>query len=397
MEFMLLSKEVTQDYCRKIRMPEGATRILLEITERINRDEKLYEIYKEFYVNYIDSGYWTTVWEPLNIHPYVEETFGNHASLFYLHAALERLPRTEQKYSEWGIGEDIFVETLRDIGVWVQNAYNLVGYYAIRNFSWIWRHLEAKLFRLGRMQYLAQPYKGDVKGFYNPQKDIVLFLCNTGLELRANGDKQGVCKKEKTTDGFVTEYQETDEYYVGNPVTPYGKGLKTQVKLKKEEWQKVLDQEDCLLDLHIPRDGEFDMKTITDSYLQAKEFFAKHFPELAVKGMVCHTWLFTPQLQEMLPQTSKIVKFQRQFYLYPTDGSVSFLWNFVFDELTQEKDAKPDNFLRSQVLNYLKDGKEIFDMNGVFLDVGGNLGDVSYMDQYDEGEYSFINHSYEIT
>ncbi|ANY76186.1 hypothetical protein BBD41_28430 [Paenibacillus ihbetae] len=359
-------------------MPEGATEILVDITDKINQDPRLFEIYRDFYKSYIDSGYWTTIWEPLTIHPYVREVIGKEASLFYLHAALQRLPLTEQKYSEKGLSQELFVETLKDIGVWVQHAYQLVGYYAIGNFGWIWRHLEAKMFRLGGMQFMATPFSGVVKGFYNFKEDVLLLLCGDGLELRANGDMQGVCNKEKTTDGFVTEYLETEDYYIGHPVTSIGKGLNTQVKLEKTKWTKVLDKDDILLEVHIPRDTKFDMDSLQDTYKQAKAFYAAYFPEIEYKGMVSHSWLFTPQLQEMLPSSSNIVKFQKQFYLYPTAGSERFLWNFVFNELTEIKDAKPDTLLRKQVLRYLEEGKEIFDMNGVFLDICGDFGTVTY-------------------
>lgn len=377
MELWLRSRELTQAYCRKILMPEGATEILVDITDKINQNPRLFEIYRDFYKSYIDSGYWTT-WEPLTIHPYVREVIGKEASLFYLHAALQRLPHTEQKYSERGLSQELFVKTLKDIGVWVQHAYQLVGYYAIGNFGWIWRHLEAKMFRLGGMQFMATPFSGIVKGFYNIKEDVLLLLCGDGLELRANGDMQGVCNKEKTTDGFVTEYLETEDYYIGHPVTSIGKGLNTQVKLEKTEWTKVLDKDDILLEVHIPRDTKFDMDSLQDTYKQAKAFYAAYFPEIEYKGMVSHSWLFTPQLREMLPSSSNIVKFQKQFYLYPTAGSERFLWNFVFNELTEIKDAKPDTLLRKQVLRYLEEGKEIFDMNGVFLDICGDFGTVTY-------------------
>ncbi|MDR6879984.1 acyltransferase domain-containing protein [Bacillus sp. 3255] len=378
MEYVLLSPELTQHYCRKIKMPEGATELLVGIANRLNHDPKLMDIYKEFYMNYIESGHWTTVWEPLTIHPYVEEVFGNEASLLYLHAALQRLPLTEQRYAERGLSEQLFFETLRDIGVWVQNAYNLVGYYAIRNFSWIWRHLEARMFRIGGMQFMPMPFSGVVKGFYNAQEEAFLLLCGEGMELRANGDMQGVCKKEKTDDGFVTKYEETEDYFIGNPVTPIGKGMNKQVKLKRDEWTKVLDKGDTMFEIHIPRDTAFDMDHIKETYKEAKAFFAAYFPEVQSKGMVCHTWLFTPQLREMLPSSSNIVKFQEQFYLYPTAGSVRFLWNFVFNELTEVKDAKPDTSLRRKVLQYLEEDKEIFDMHGVFLDLCGEFGNVAY-------------------
>lgn len=175
MELLLLSKDLTQQYCKKILMPEGATEILVEIANKLNADQKLLDIYMEFYKNNIESGHWTTVWEPLTIHPYVEETFGNEASLLYLHAALQRLPLAEQKYAELGLSEELFVETLRDISVWVQNAYNLVGYYAIRNFSWIWRHLEARMFRISGMQFIATKFSGVVKGFTMRRRNAFYF------------------------------------------------------------------------------------------------------------------------------------------------------------------------------------------------------------------------------
>lgn len=359
-------------------MPEGATAILVQIAGAINQDQKLYDIYEAFYRHEIESGHWTTVWEPLTIDPYVTEVFGDEASLFYLHAALQRLPLAEQRYAERGLSDALFVETMRDIGVWVQNAYHLVGYYAIRNFSWIWRHLEARMFRLGSMQYIETKFSGIVKGFYNAEQDAFLLLCGPGMELRANGDMQGVCQKEKTTDGFVTVYEETEDYYRGHPVTPIGKGLREQVTLRKDEWAKVLDKDDSLLEIHIPRDAAFDMESVKASYAEAKHFFAAYFPEIKCKGMVCHTWLFTPQLRDMLSSSSNIIRFQKQFYLYPTAGSVRFLWNFVFNELTEVKDAVADTSLRKKVLDYVQEEREIFDMNGVFLDLCGEFGDVSY-------------------
>lgn len=362
-------------------MPEGATERLADIAGRIGRDQRLFGIYREFYKENIESGHWTTVWEPLNVHEAVREAFGKEASLFYLHAALQRLPLTEKQYADRGIGEETFVDTLRDIGGWVQHAYDLTGYYAIGNFSWVWRHLEARMFRIGALQFMDTKFSGEVKGFYNAKDNRFLLLCGEGMELRANGDREGICGKEKTDDGFVTGYRETEHEFEGHPTTPIGKGARQPVKLKRTEWTKVLDKGDTLLEIHIPRNTAFDRATLQETYRQAKAFYSAHFPEIATKGMVSHSWLFTPQLREMLKPDSNIVTFQRQFYLYPTAGSVRFLWNFVFGELTERKDAKPDTSLRRQVLRYLEEGKEIFDMNGVYLDVCGEFGTVAYREE----------------
>ncbi len=384
MKFEVLTGNKTEYCCKRVMMPEGATRILVNIAEKIRKDQRLFVIYQDFYTKYIQSGLWLTVWEPLAIDPFVEESFGKHASLFYLHAALEKLPFAEKKYQELGIDDHIFVDTLRDIGNHIQLGFDLVGHYCIRSYNWISRHLEAEMFRVGRLQYQPRPFSGDVKGFYNASKDTFLLLCSAGMELCANGDMQGVCEKEATTDGFVTDYQETEDFFIGHPITPYGKALREPVKLCAKSWQKVLEQGDYLCDIHITKEPGFGMEAIIESYQQAQVFFRKHFPQFPIKGMLCHTWLFTPQLQEMLPDTSNIVKFQRQFYLYPTKGSVKFLWNFVFSEIMEQKDAKPDTQLRAKVLKYIEEDKEIFDMRGLFLDISGPFGHVSYMDKYDQ-------------
>lgn len=386
MEFQLLSNNLTQHYCNKILMPENATSILQEIASAINDNIQLFEIYRDFYKNYIDSGYWTTVWEQLNIHPYIEEQFGKHASLFYLHAALERLPFTEQRYKELGISEDIFVDTLRDISTWVQNAYNLVGYYAIRNFSWIWRHLEAKLFRIGRLQYMPIAFNDNIHGFTNSRTGETLLLAGNGMELRANGDMQGVCGKEKTSDGFITTFIETDTHYIGYPISPYGKCLSNSVELSKEDWTYALQKGDYILDIHIPRDGDFSSDTLISSYATAQSFFASYFPEYQLKGMYCSTWLFTPQLQEMLPTSSKIVAFQRSFYLYPHAGSKDFAWSFVFNELLKPEHAHANSYLQKQLLEYIQSDKEVFDLKGIYLNSSGTFSEYSYMDFYDKKE-----------
>ena len=379
MNSLLLSPEKTEYYAQKILMPTGATELLVDIAIRLNSDAKLLTIYNNFYESYINSGYWMTVWEPLSIDPYVEELFGEHASLFYLHAALQKLPEAEKKYAQLGLSEDFFVETMRDISTWVQNAFNLVGYYCIRNFSWIWRHLEVKMFRIGRMQYIPLPFTGEVTGYYNKRDKQFILLANAGMELRANGDMQGVCQKEKTSDGFVTTYEETEESYIGHPITAIGKGLKEPVRLSKQIWEKVLEQGDIMLDIHIPRDQPFTTEAVQQSYKDAKAFFKKHFPEVSFKGMMCQSWLFTPQLREMLPASSNLVKFQEQFYLYPTAGSIRSIWFFVFNELMEVKDAKPDTTLRRKILEYIEEDKEIFDMRAVFMDICGEFGEVTYI------------------
>lgn len=387
MTFELLSNRLTEHYCNKILMPQDATILLCHIAEQVRKDSKLLTLYENFYTTYIASGYWSTVWEPIDIHPSVEKAFGKHASLFYLHAALEKLPWVEHKYAELGISDEIFIETLRDISTWVTNAYDLVGHYCIRNIPWIWRHLEAKLFRLGRLQYMPIPFADDIHGFVHKHRGETLLLCGNDLAIRSNGDMQGVCGKEPTLDGFVTMFTETPTHYIGYPISPYGKCLTKTLSLPKNEWTHILKKGDYILDIHIPKDGDFTTTTLQASYAMAQDFFNTYFPEYDLKGMFCGTWLFTPQLQNILPRSSKIVQFQRHFYLYPHAGSKRFAWNFVFNDLLTPETAIAKTHLQEQILDYVVQDKELFDLKGLYLNVSGPFASYSYMDEYDKNNH----------
>ena len=53
-----------------------------------------------------------------------------------------------------------------------------------------------------------------------------------------------------------------------------------------------------------------------------RDFFPRYCPEFRFKGFACGSWLLDPTLQDFLPKTSNIVRFQSLFNLYPSpDGN----------------------------------------------------------------------------
>ena len=180
-------------------------------------------------------------------------------------------------------------------------------------------------------------------------------------------------------------YEESAAGWRGHLVTPYGCVRPQAVFLPRAEWDLILQEGDTVLDLHIPRKDPLTAETCGDSYRQALEFFPRVFPERPWKALYCHTWFFTPQLQSFLPPESSIVKFQREFYLYPFPGSVGFLWSFVFGEKYPDPATAPrDTSLRRAVLDWIGQGKEIFDLPGVMFHDPEAWGSQPYMKQWDQ-------------
>jgi hypothetical protein len=134
------------------------------------------------------------------------------------------------------------------------------------------------------------------------------------------------------------------------------------------------------------------MKALTlelckESFVAANNFFSSHFILKNQLGLISnHTWIFTPQLQEFLERESNLVRFQREFYLFPYKGEKSSAWEFIFNPKLNTSNAPRDTALRKKVLHYLESGKSLFDLGGVYLHSFKDLGSQKYMTSYDENE-----------
>ncbi len=141
---------------------------------------------------------------------------------------------------------------------------------------------------------------------------------------------------------------------------------------------------DTVLDMHIARGASFTPAECQDSLRCAFDFFARYEPGRPFKAGYCHTWFFSPQLQQILPPESNIVAFQREFYLYPFAGKSAFLWAYVFGQKYPTPAGAPrDTRLRRAVLDWLEGGGEIFDLPGVMFHGPEAWGQQPYMRRWE--------------
>lgn len=57
------------------------------------------------------------------------------------------------RYCERGISRQIYRDTFYDLTLWCENCYKAYGEYGIAQYDWFSRHLNLRLFRLGRLQF----------------------------------------------------------------------------------------------------------------------------------------------------------------------------------------------------------------------------------------------------
>jgi len=395
MEIEVLNEDRLHYWCSRIDLPGEAINELAKVAETVRQSDSLLCIFTEFHEKTAIRNEWHREWSELPVDPSIQAFYGERTLMFYLLAYLAALPYTEREYLRRGISMDIFHDTMLDFAYYVSDAYELDGRWGYHHFMWIWRHLSCKLFRLGRLQFMLKPFEDQVTAFRNKKDGKIQLLADPGLALRSDGYALGAGKLPLETRPFLLEpeqeemgwhpvFEVLDNGWNGNPISPYGFVLKNPTFLTQTDWEPVLQLGDTVLDIHIPRKDQFSVEACRDSISQAFFFFKKQFPEQPFKALFCHTWFFTIQLQQILPAASNIVRFQREFYLYPFPGSLGFLWGFVFgDGKIDLKNIPRDTSLRRSVLDWIESGKELFDLPGLYFQSPSKWGSQIYMSQWD--------------
>jgi hypothetical protein len=393
-EIEILNEDKLREWAGRIELQDNAVDELAQVAERVRADEKLLALFNAFYHNTVLPGAWYKEYAPLPMDPVVEEKLGKQSSLFYLLAYLSGLPLAEQEYQRRGISMDIFYNTLLDIRIWLGQAHEVQGFWCFDQFMWIWRHLSCELFRLGRLQFMLTQFDGKITAFRCKNNGDVLLLGDPEQPLRADGYAVGAGIKDYDESApqeevFRAVFSESAEGWTGNPITPVGYTLPKTVFLPKNEWEIILQQGDTILDIHIPRGERMGVEECRDSIRQAHAFFARHAADRPFKASYCHTWFFTPQLQSILPPESNIVRFQREFYLFPFRGGPGFLWDYVFGSKYPDPATAPrDTSLRRAALDWLAQGGEFFDLPGVMFHDPDSWGIQPYMRWWESGGLS---------
>lgn len=82
----------------------------------------------------------------------------------------------QAQYRRCGIGEDILMDTLRDIVRWTENWSAVKGELCLFELEWLARIMRFKLFKVGRLQFYMAPARQDVPEFGIRQGDPVVEL-----------------------------------------------------------------------------------------------------------------------------------------------------------------------------------------------------------------------------
>lgn len=300
----------------------------------------------------VDQSHFMTVGE-------LKEEMGNQAALFPVLVLISNMNSLITYYKDKNIGRTVLQATLSDLEIWMNRCHNLYGVWGLKEFNWLILSFRGRLFRLGRLQYMTGRFEGKLKVFRSRKTGEVLALSEPDIAYRENGQVNGTNGIYDSENVYTAVHRESGDIIEGNAVLPNGRFQKDISKLSRQEWELVLSKGDPMIDLHIPEGQKLDHAACGESFKMAAEFFSRHFPEFAYKGFVCMSWLLDPQLQELLPESSNISKFQREFYLYPffTDDAQTLERVFGFGLTMADMASFPlKTNLQKAVYDYIQQG-----------------------------------------
>mgnify|MGYP003294419345 CR=1 FL=1 len=154
----------------------------------------------------------------------------------------------------------------------------------------------------------------------------------------------------------------------------------TLFRLGRLEFQlKVLDEDieigtvkvpagETVISVHIPRYLPLKEEDCEKSYACAREFFRRYYG-METCVFVCHSWLLHPWMQECLPETSAIIRFQKKFKLLRVEQSVASAVSWIFPgyEGKPVSEYPADTSLRRAAIDRINRGLSIGTAFGVRL------------------------------
>ncbi len=292
--------------------------------------------------------------------PYIEQEMGKLAGMYPAVLLLSGLDRLMKFYKRRSIPQNIIVDTLNDIDIWMKDYYDKHGVWGLDEFWWLCNHFSGKLFRLGRLQFMHEKFSGGLMAFRNIQTSKVIALSEEGIRYRSDGQVDGTNGIYDREGSWISKLLINKDGIKGNPISPFAFAKSDFIELDTQQWVQVLSKGSPILETHIPAGEKLSHEACGESFKMSVEFFTKYFPELNFDGYVSSSWLFDSQLQKILLPSSNIVKFQREFYLYPLKASDFQTFERVFGgKLDNVKSLKAKSSLQKAILDYINEGNHM--------------------------------------
>jgi hypothetical protein len=339
--------------CAEANLGEAATQTLLDLARRISADPELRAIVSAAHHSVYETrdDYTAAVGR-------ADAALGAQADVLHALLVLDSMRLVRERQQARGVpGEIARAINQRHAVWWLNNAIATRGHVGIPDWmpGWFRTVGSGELYRLGRLEFILQGWDAPFRAYANIETREVIVLAEDGQRFTQGGYLAGASEA-----GWTASLIEAEDAVTGIAISPRGYALPQPVRLPRSEWRMVLGQGDPVLDMHVPAEGALTLDALHDALSQAETFFDHYYPERPFVAYLCDSWLFSPQLEAMLPPESNILRWQREGYLLPGDEDAWSFLQFTFGSPAIDLATAPrDTRLRRAVIAHLAGGGEL--------------------------------------
>ena len=293
-------------------------------------------------------------WTPLT------HLLGENAADFFLLLVLSAIPIARQFHQHRGLPETVLVDTYSDTSLWAndyRSKHNRLGI-DLHLVLWLLNHLCGELYRLGRLQFIQRPFRQQFRAFRHLENRKIILLAEAGREFRGDGQINGTGGVSDPVHGWTSRLVIDSDFIIGTHIDPVGVAKSEEIQLRRKEWKQILAHGAPILEIHIPAGSPMDFEACGDSFRLALDFFPRYFPDRPFYGFSCSSWLLNAQFQDWLGSDSNMVRFQREFHLFPTysSGRSGFDRIFPLHNSADLTSLPRDTRLRRAIVDHLQAG-----------------------------------------
>jgi hypothetical protein len=268
---------------------------------------------------------------------------GDDAGAFYLLVALSGVPTAREFHQSRNVPQSVALDTYSDTSLWAQDYFAYHGTWGLEPWilPWLFGHLCGDLYRLGRLQFVQRTFRQKLHAFRHRATREVIALSADEVRYRSDGQLDGTGGEFDPENGWTARLLVDEKQVVGTPIHPGGYALKQEVTLSLDEWERILSPSEPILEIHIPAGSRMDFDACGDSLRQAIDFFPRYFPDRPFKGFCCTSWLLNTQFEDWLSDDSNMLRFQREFYLFPIYSGGRSGFDRIFGRNVDDPAAAP--------------------------------------------------------
>ena len=138
-----------------------------------------------------------------------------------------------------------------------------------------------------------------------------------------------------------------------------------EFRIGELEYEMMVQNDKKVIGVHIPSDAKLESGKLRKSYLDARDFLGKFYPDYADADMICGSWLLAPALKKLLPEDSRIIQFQKSFVLTSQEADSPGILDWVYGRRDIPfADLPEETSLQRKLKQYLINGGKVEWANG---------------------------------